>query len=321
MELIVCKYFKLTKKIGSGSFGEIFHAINNKTNEEFAVKLEKVNTKQPQLQYEAKLYQYLHQDISIVEKGIPRVYYYSTEGDFNVMVMDLLGPSLEDLFVMCNRAFGLKTTLMIADQIINRIEFIHSRQFLHRDIKPDNFLIGSGKKKYKIYITDFGLSKRYIGKDTKHIPYRDNKNLTGTARYASINTHLGIEQSRRDDLESIGYMLSYFMNGSLPWQNLKASNKRDKYQKILEKKLSTHSETLYKNLPIEFVEYMKYCRNLSFDSKPDYTYIKNLFKNVFIKSGYEYDLVYDWDYLASDVKEIKKDEVKEIEMEKLKESK
>lgn len=126
--------------------------------------------------------------------------------------------------------------------MLQRIEYVHQRHFLHRDIKPDNFLIGTGKRANKIYIIDFGLAKRYIQKDYTHIPYRDNKNLTGTARYASINTHLGIEQGRRDDLESLGYVLMYFLKTQLPWQNLKANNKKDKYERIMEKKLSTSIE-------------------------------------------------------------------------------
>lgn len=165
------------------------------------------------------------------------------------MVMDLLGPSLEDLFTFCSRKFSLKSVLMAIDQMITRIEFVHSKHFLHRDVKPDNFLSGTGKRSGTIYLIDYGLAKRYILKDGSHIPYRDNKNLTGTARYASVNTHLGIEQSRRDDLESIGYVAMYFLRGSLPWQNLKGTTKKDKYERIMEKKISTHVDVLCKGFP------------------------------------------------------------------------
>jgi casein kinase 1/casein kinase 1 epsilon len=306
MELKINKTFKLIRKLGSGAFGEIFLGVNLKTNEEVAIKLEHTNTKHPQLFYEAKLYQYLLQDNSVSDKGIPHVYYCATEGDYNIMVMDLLGPSLEDLFNICNRSMGLKTVLMIADQMIQRIEFVHARHFLHRDIKPDNFLIGLAKKQNKVYMIDFGLAKRYIGKDGKHIPYKENKNLTGTARYASINTHLGIEQSRRDDLESVCYVLLYLLRGSLPWQNMKANNKKDKYERIMEKKLSTPIDVLCKGYPNEFVTMLTYCRNLRFEDKPDYTYLRNLLKDLFIKSGFELDYQYDWNLISKEKGDIQK---------------
>mmetsp|Transcript_27303 Transcript_27303/g.20438 ORF Transcript_27303/g.20438 Transcript_27303/m.20438 type:complete len:135 (+) Transcript_27303:419-823(+) len=134
------------------------------------------------------------------------------------MVIDLLGPSLEDLFKFCGGRFSLKTVLMIAHQILGTIARLHAKNFVHRDIKPENFLMGLGRKSHIVHLIDFGLAKRYRdGKTHQHIPYKENKNLTGTARYASVNAHLGIEQSRRDDLESIGYILVYFANGSLPW--------------------------------------------------------------------------------------------------------
>ncbi|XP_070937980.1 casein kinase I isoform X2 [Macaca nemestrina] len=230
--------------------------------------------------------------------GIPTIRWCGAEGDYNVMVMELLGPSLEDLFNFCSRKFSLKTVLLLADQMISRIEYIHSKNFIHRDVKPDNFLMGLGKKGNLVYIIDFGLAKKYRDARThQHIPYRENKNLTGTARYASINTHLGIEQSRRDDLESLGYVLMYFNLGSLPWQGLKAATKRQKYERISEKKMSTPIEVLCKGYPSEFATYLNFCRSLRFDDKPDYSYLRQLFRNLFHRQGFSYDYVFDWNML------------------------
>ncbi|CAI0449359.1 unnamed protein product [Linum tenue] len=268
-------------------------AVNVQTGEEVGVKLESVKTKHPQLHYESKIYMILQGGT-----GIPELKWFGVEGDYNVMVIDLLGPSLEDLFNYCNRKFSLKTVLMLGDQLINRIEYMHSRGFLHRDIKPDNFLMGLGRKANQVYVIDYGLAKKYRDLQThKHIPYRENKNLTGTARYASVNTHLGVEQSRRDDLESLGYVLMYFLRGSLPWQGLKAGNKKQKYDKISEKKMLTPIEVLCKSYPSEFTSYFHYCRSLRFEDKPDYAYLKRLFRDLFVREGYQFDYIFDWTIL------------------------
>uniref|UniRef100_A0A8C5GEZ7 non-specific serine/threonine protein kinase n=1 Tax=Gouania willdenowi TaxID=441366 RepID=A0A8C5GEZ7_GOUWI len=293
MELRVGNKYRLGRKIGSGSFGDIYLGSNIATGEEVAIKLECVKTKHPQLHIESKFYKMMQGGV-----GIPSIKWCGAEGDYNVMVMELLGPSLEDLFNFCSRKFSLKTVLLLADQMISRIEYIHSKNFIHRDVKPDNFLMGLGKKGNLVYIIDFGLAKKYRDARThQHIPYRENKNLTGTARYASINTHLGIEQSRRDDLESLGYVLMYFNLGSLPWQGLKAATKRQKYERISEKKMSTPIEVLCKGYPSEFSTYLNLCRSLRFDDKPDYSYLRQLFRNLFHRQGFSYDYVFDWNML------------------------
>jgi len=293
MDRIVGSKYKLGRKIGSGSFGEIYLATHVDTYEIVAVKIESSKTNHPQLLYEAKLYNALQGGT-----GIANIKWCGIDGDENILVIDLLGPSLEDLFVYCGRRFSLKTVLMLADQMITRIEFMHSKGYLHRDIKPDNFLMGLGRKANQVYVIDFGLAKRYRDSTTnRHIPYRENKNLTGTARYASRNTHLGIEQSRRDDLESIGYVLLYFLRGSLPWQGLKAATKKQKYDKISEKKLSTPIEALCKSHPVEFASYFHYCHSLTFDQRPDYSFLRRLFRDLFDREGYQFDYVYDWTLL------------------------
>jgi casein kinase 1 len=280
----------LGRKLGSGSFGDIYFAVNTQTGEELAVKLESTKTRHPQLMYEAKLLKHL-QGVP----GIANVHYCDVEGDYNVMVMDLLGPSLEDLFNICHRKFSLKTVLMIADQMLYRVEYLHSKNFIHRDIKPDNFLIGHGKKSNIVYMIDFGLAKKYRDpRSQQHIPYRENKSLTGTARYASINAHIGLEQSRRDDLEAIGYVLMYFCRGQLPWQGFQASTKEEKYHKIMESKRSTPIETLCKGYSAVFASYLNYCRALRFEDRPDYAYLRRLFKDLFMRENFVNDGMFDW---------------------------
>ena len=260
------------------------------SGEEIAIKLESVKAKHPQLEYEARVYKSLAGGV-----GIPFVRWYGTECDYNAMVLDLLGPSLEDLFNFCNRKFSLKTVLLLADQLISRIEYIHAKSFIHRDIKPDNFLMGIGKRGNQVNVIDFGLAKKYRDPKTHfHIPYRENKNLTGTARYASINTHLGVEQSRRDDMESLGYVMLYFCRGSLPWQGLKAATKKQKYDRIMEKKMTTPTEVLCRGFPNEFAIYLNYTRSLRFDDKPDYSYLRKIFRDLFVREGFQYDYVFDW---------------------------
>ena len=294
------------KKLGSGAFGDIYLGKNIKQNEEVAIKLEPIKTKHPQLFYESKLYMALQGGI-----GIPKIYWCGSQGNYNILIMDLLGPSLEDLFNYCKRKFTLLTSLMIIDQMLSRIEFIHSRNFIHRDVKPDNFLIGRGNKKFQIYAIDFGLAKKFRdSKSGMHIPYKDGKNLTGTARYASVNTHLGIEQSRRDDIEALAYIFIYFMKGNLPWQGLKAKNMKEKYEKIKEKKISISLDELCKNLPDEIKVFLTYARELKFDQRPDYAYLKNLIRQISSNNNLSFsNNKFDW--IVKQASEKEKEEVKE----------
>ena len=184
---------------------------------------------------------------------------------------------------------------MLGIQMIDRIEWVHNKLIVHRDIKPDNFVMGRGDSAHIVYLLDFGLSKKYWSSHlNSHLKFTINKKLTGTARYASINALRGCEQSRRDDLEAIGYVLLYFLRGSLPWQGLKMDKKDDRYKKIYEKKKATTAEELAKGFPSEMCEYIKYTRNLDFEAKPDYNYLRGLLKNIMMKNSFEFDYYYDW---------------------------
>eukprot|EP00466_Bigelowiella_natans_P000238 jgi/Bigna1/84852/estExt_fgenesh1_pg.C_10212 len=289
-EIRVGKSYRLGKKINSGSFGEIYRGLNVVNRQSVAIKLESRKASFPQLVFESKVYKILKGGL-----GIPKVFWSGKEGDFNVLVMELMGPSLEGLFEYCDRRFSLKTTLMLADQMITRIEYMHSCNMIHRDIKPDNFVIGNGRKSSLIHVIDFGLAMKYRHHKThQHIEYSSDKNLTGTARYASINAHVGVQQSRRDDMESLGYIFIYFMKGALPWQGLTANVKEDKYKLIGKKKENISVEELCKDLPPAFGKYLNYCRQLGFKAQPDYAYLKRLFRDLFLEENMTMDLKFDW---------------------------
>ena len=235
--------------------------------------------------------------------GIPNVYYFGQEGLHNILVIDLLGPSLEDLFDHCGRRFSIKTVVMVAKQMLSRVQTIHEKNLIYRDIKPDNFLIGRPgiKASNVIHVVDFGMAKQYRDPKTKqHIPYRERKSLSGTARYMSINTHLGREQSRRDDLEALGHVFMYFLRGGLPWQGLKAATNKQKYEKIGEKKQTTAIKDLCEGFPEEFSKYLTYVRNLGFEDTPDYDYLRELFTQALKNAGEIEDGEYDWMKISKD---------------------
>lgn len=293
-EFVVNREWRLIKRIGAGSFGEIFFAVHRKTNEQAAVKLEVYKSGAPvQLQTEFHLLRQLSNN-----PGITKIFWFGRDGVQNLytaLVMEYLGPSLEDLHVYCECKFSLKTVAMLADQMLKRVEVLHRNFLIHRDIKPDNFVMGVGQNFNTVYVIDFGLSKYYMDPKTKeHCAFRDFRNLTGTARYCSINAHAGYEQSRRDDLESLGYVFLYFIRGSLPWQGLQADSKREKFRKIYKTKLSMRTETLCQGLPEEFAKYLNYCRNLAFEEEPKYKYLRGLFWRIMEKKSYKYDCQFDW---------------------------
>ena len=301
----IYKSYLIKKKLGEGSFGKVYVIANVKTNELFAAKFvsffylnfqEKRDNKNELLDIEARI---LHH---IKAFGLPEIIAFKSAKDYNILIMELLGQSLETLFQSQEKKFSLKTVCMIGIQILDRIEYVHSRKIIHRDIKPDNFSIGKKNKSHIIYILDFGLAKKYWSTThNSHIPYIEGKKLTGTARYASINALGGCEQSRRDDLESIFYILIYFIKGRLPWQGLKADKKENRYKKIYEIKKNIKIKELCSELPEEFESFYNYIRKLEFEQVPDYDYLKLLLKNILEKNNFIIDYYYDWDKVKPNI--------------------
>ena len=285
--------FQVCEKLGEGTFGKIYMIMNTQSGQKYAMKVEDPKKRRPRLKEEAYFYLKLAEDSTAPLHGIPKVFNTGEGRGYNYMIMDLLGPSLEDLFKKCNRVFSLKTVLMISVQLLKSIKFIHEKGILHRDIKPHNFVIGTGENASRIYIIDFGLSKKYI-ENGQHLQFKENKHLTGTVRYASISNQMGYEQSHRDDLETLAYNLIYFLKGVLPWQNTKGRSKQDKYTKILNNKHNTKIETLCENTPVVFANFLKYCRSLYFEQIPNYDEWIGKFNDEFAKTSLVFDFQYAW---------------------------
>ena len=286
IEQVFFNKYHCIKKIGQGSFGDIYEAYYN--NEKYALKFENRKKNYNLLQNEAAIINYL--------KGpnIPFVKSFGFTAQYNILVMQLLGKSLENL-LMERKIFSLKTVCMVGYQMINILEFIHEKHILHRDIKPDNFVMGLDELSNIVYLIDFGLAKKYRSMTTLiQYPMVKKNKLTGTARYASINALKGYEHSRRDDLESVGYILIYFLKGKLPWQGIHTKTKEEKYQKILEKKVEISSTELCDGIPKEFVEFLEYIKNLGYNEKPEYGMLRHLFDNIMEKNKFNYDYIYDW---------------------------
>lgn len=349
--------YTITKYISSGSYGDVFEALNNKTNKYVALKIpiktEEKNGEKWILE-EAKVYKELNSKLNSLDDNDMEIssnaddkdtYNEGQEGissikviknkelDKKIIVMDLLGPSLESL-LQEKKKFSLKTIILLTIQMLKTIRYIHDKGYIHRDIKPENFVMDA-ENKNKLYFIDFGLAKKYIKKNGEHIQFKDSETLMkkikilskkldnesneskasniekeiykiktqieqrkhkfcGTARYASIAAHKGYEQSRKDDLESIGYVLVYLYKTRLPWQGIKNNDKKIRYKLIKEKKESISNEELCDKLPREFCVFFNYVKTLDFDERPRYTSLIKMFTKLYNSKDYKNDK-FDWE--------------------------
>ena len=312
MEDLIAENFVLLTRIGHGSFGEIIlsYSLKEKTEVILKKELKKKNQKSSPLHTELKAYQTLL-DISnttditglkpilqLEIQGIPKFYGFGDKENYYYLIQEFLGPNLSQLINYCGKKkFTLGTVCLLAMQMLNRIEYMHKRHYLHRDIKPENFCIGNEENTNTLYLIDYGLAKRFKdNKTNQHIPYREKRFFVGTPRYASINDHLGLELSRRDDLISIGYNLIYLLKGGLPWQGMKG---KDKANKLAQKKIQIPNDVLCNGLPNEFLHYLNYCKNLKFEERPDYKYLKGLFGGLLglVISNFNLkrnEIIFDW---------------------------
>ena len=278
--------FKTVKKLGEGSFGKVYKAEYK--GEYYAVKFESRSRAKSLLEQEATIMAYLQ------GPNIPYIVSSGYSGDYNLLVMQLMDKSLEDI-LRIRKTFSIKTTCMVGFQLIGVLHFIHDKNIIHRDVKPDNCVMGSAELNENLYLIDFGLAKKYRSSRTlKQYPQTRKKRLTGTARYASIHALEGYEQSRRDDMESVGYIMAYLLRGGLPWQGLKLKSKENKYKNILEKKKEISSQELFKGFPNEFSEILDYTKNLGYEQEPEYQMLRNKLMDLCKRLNYSFDYVYDW---------------------------
>lgn len=289
-ELTFNKCYILKKKISSGSFGVVFLSYDIERKINVAIKLEKATKGDEEIRSVLREGAILNHLKGM--RGIPQVFWTGSEHNYDVIAMSLLGKDLASL-VKAQKKFSIKTIVMLADQLISMLELIHGKGIIHRDIKPENILMGKGKEANFVYIIDFGISKIYRDSQGRHIIYRENKPFIGTTRYASISSHLGRELSRKDDLESLGYVLVFLLRGSLPWQNLGVSES-EKTKTVGKLKMKITNEELCKDLPNEFIKYFEYVKKLTFKQTPDYRFLRSLFAKISKDRNFTIDWLWDW---------------------------
>ena len=291
---IIFNKYKIIKRLGRGSFGNIF--LVEYQNKLYAMKLE--NTKKGYYILDKEVYLMIH----LYGPRIPYVKSFGQCGYYNVLVMELLGKSLEDIkSILPSKKMTIPCICKLSYQMLQILEHIHKRSFIHRDVKPENFIMGLGPNNKFLYMIDFGFAKTYRDPTTlAHYPLKKNDGITGTARYASINTLRGFTQSRKDDLESLAYVIIYLSKGTLPWANITSDNKDELYNRITKVKFETTVENLCSGLPQQFLDFVRYIRGMAFEQEPDYKYLRNLFLIALQNTGGKMDFCYDWDNRIND---------------------
>ena len=285
---IVFKKYKSIKLIGKGAFGCVYLGLNIIDKSNVAIKYELRNQVNDYLENEAYML-YLLKGV-----GIPKLISFGRNKKYNILIEILLGKSIHKLLLKYGKKLSMKDCCMMGVQMLDRLEFIHSKYVIHRDIKPDNFLIEKENESL-IYIIDFGLAKKYMSSRTgKHVKFSINKKWSGTPNFASCNVCKGIEPSRRDDLESLFYVLLYIMKGSLPWQKVSKSSTYEEDLIIYNIKKYTKSEIICKGLPKEIILFFNYCRSLAFEQNPNYNYLRSLLLNILNNMSEKNDLCFCW---------------------------
>jgi len=296
-KMLLSKY-KVINKLGNGGFGRVYYVEDIESKNYYAAKLENIESSSAKL---------LEKEANILKNlqsiGIPQFISYGKYDKYNILIMELLGQSLQKLFLSKNKKLSLKTVCMLGIQMVDRIEYIHYKNIIHGDLKPENFAMGIGQKDHILYCIDFGFNSKYWNSKNKcHIPFQKKALFVGNPRFCSINALKGLEVSRRDELESIGYIIMYLLRGDLPWQILKFKNREDFYHKIREKKRITSVKELCSGFPSELGTFISYTKNLEFTEAPDYNYLRYLLKNIMKKSGFTLDFNYDWSYKKPKIK-------------------
>jgi len=297
-EVIADRYEIQGEALACGAFGCVYKAIDIKQKVRstiYAVKVEDLECDYPQLEHEARMYKVLEGG-----EGIPRGYAYESHNNCALLVMDMLGESLQKLFVQCGNGFSVKTTLMLAEQMINRVQYLHEKDYVHRDLKPANFVIGypGTAERNTIFILDFGMAKKWRNHLTGQIRTNVQRYYgpVGTPMFNSRMAYQGFEQARKDDLESLGYIFLYFLK-SLPWANQDAGMDTEKIMEDIDDKKKNLALGNYNQaIPHEFIDYLQTCRSMKFTDDPDYESLKNMFRDCAkrLDIPYPYDYNFDW---------------------------